>query len=62
MVNLSVVKVSVGRNVADTGTRGVTLEVSAPTRNMWRVLEMISVMARGNVEVFVAGQGSKHNS
>jgi hypothetical protein len=61
VVNLSVIEVSVGRNVADTGMRGVTLEVSVPMRNMWHVLEMISVIARGNVGVFVAGQRSEHN-
>jgi hypothetical protein len=31
---LSVIKVSVGRNVADIGMRGVTLEVPVVMRNM----------------------------
>jgi hypothetical protein len=61
VVNLAVTKVFAGRNVADIGTRGVTLEVSVMMRNMSNVPEMISVTARGNVGGFVAGQRSEHN-
>jgi hypothetical protein len=61
VVNLIVIKVSVGKNVVDTGMHGVTLEVSLMMRNMCIVPEMISVMAHGSVRGFVDGQKSECN-
>lgn len=61
VVNLIVIKVSVGKNVVDTGMHGVTLEVSLMVRNMRSVLEMSSVMAHGSVSRFVDGQKSEYN-
>jgi hypothetical protein len=61
VVNLIVMKVSVGKNVADTGIHGVTLEVSPMMRDMCTVPEMINVMAHGSVRGFVDGHKSEYN-
>ena len=53
-VNLSVITVFAGNNVADTGMLGVMLEVSVMLRNMWAVPVIISAMVRGNVKGFAA--------
>jgi hypothetical protein len=61
VVNLIVIKVSVGKNVVNTGMHGATSEVSPMMRNMCTVPEMISVMAHGSVRAFVDGHKSEYN-